>query len=49
MAEQAPDAVIREIHLRLAHEYEVRANVSDVASRADNDAFGLSSDEDQSS
>lgn len=49
MAEEAPAGQVREIHLRLAHEYEVRANVRDVASRADNDALGLISDEDRSS
>ncbi|WP_344708437.1 hypothetical protein [Sphingomonas humi] len=49
MAEQAPDEIIGEIHLQLAHEYEVRANVQDVASRAGNDALGLVSGGDRSS
>lgn len=48
-AAEAPDDVVRSIHLRLAHEYDVRANVADVRSKADNDDEGLSLEEDSSS
>jgi hypothetical protein len=49
LAEQAPTDVVRAVHQKLAHEYEVRANIQAVAARADNDVLGLTSDGDRSS
>jgi hypothetical protein len=43
LAAEASDELVRGIHLDLAHAYEVRANVREVATRADNDALGLTS------
>jgi hypothetical protein len=42
-ASEAPDEIARAIHLKLAHEYAIRAHVGDVSSRADNDVIGLTS------
>jgi hypothetical protein len=49
IASIAPNEIVREVHLRLAHEYEARANVSEVARRADNDVLGRISSRGQSS
>ena len=49
LASQASDEIVQQIHEKLAHEYEVRANVGEVASRADNDVSGLTSGGGQSS
>jgi hypothetical protein len=44
LAAEAASEVARDVHLRLAHEYDVRANVSRVAARADNDLIAATSD-----
>jgi hypothetical protein len=44
LAEQAKDQFAREAHERLAHAYEVRANISEVTAKGDNDVIGLTSD-----
>jgi hypothetical protein len=40
-AAQASDETVRAIHLKLAHEYAMRAHGSEVAARADNEVIGL--------
>jgi hypothetical protein len=48
-AAAAANSNAREVHLRLAHEYEVRANIETVTERADNDVLGVvTSDDDRS-
>ncbi|WP_205481119.1 hypothetical protein [Sphingomonas arenae] len=47
-ADAASDPRAREVHLKLAHEYQVKSNISTVKARADNDALGLTSDDDRS-
>lgn len=42
-AAQTSDEVARGIHLKLAQEYEVRANILEVSARADNDVLGVTS------
>jgi hypothetical protein len=42
LAEQASSEVAREVHLRLARKYEVRANIEHVRVRAENDVLGVS-------
>jgi hypothetical protein len=42
-ASQATDEIVRAIHLKLAHEYAMRAHGSDVAARADHEVLGLAS------
>ena len=49
IAAQASDQIVRNVHERLAHEYEVRANVDEVAARADNDVIGMAPNNGQSS
>jgi hypothetical protein len=39
-AEQAPNELVREIHLKLAREYEVRAIAGETTSEEGNKAFG---------
>lgn len=48
-AEQASDEIVRRIHEKLAREYEVRANIQEVAAKADNDVIGPTSGGGQSS
>jgi hypothetical protein len=40
-ASQASDEIVRAIHLKLAHEYAMRAHGSEVATREDNEVLGL--------
>jgi hypothetical protein len=40
-AAETTNEVVREIHERLACQYEVRANISKVTGRADNDVLGV--------
>jgi hypothetical protein len=49
LARQASDEIVRGIHEKLAHEYEVRADVREVTAKADNDVIGLTSADGQSS
>jgi hypothetical protein len=42
-ASKASDEIVRAIHLKLAHEYAMRAHSSEVAARADNEVMGLTS------
>jgi hypothetical protein len=49
MAAETPDEVVSEIHLRLAHEYEVRANVREVQANAANDVTSFTLDDGRSS
>ena len=42
-ASQASDEIVRAIHLKLAHEYSMRAHGSEVAARADHEVIGLTS------
>ena len=48
-ADAASDPRARDVHLKLAHEYQVKRNIRTVKARADNDALGLvTSDDDRS-
>jgi hypothetical protein len=41
LAANAHDEIVRAIHLKLAHEYAVRAHIGEVARKADNDIIGI--------
>jgi hypothetical protein len=49
LAEQASDEIVREIHEKLAHAYEVRASGSELTARAANHVYGATSADGQSS
>lgn len=43
LAADAADEIVRAVHLKMAHEYSVRAHGSEVETRADYDVIGLAS------
>lgn len=48
-ARKASDEIVRAVHLKLAHEYSVRAQGDGSATKADNHVFGLTSVDGQAS
>jgi hypothetical protein len=49
LAAEASNEVVQEVHLKLAREYEVRANIQTVSSGADTDVIGLTAGDSLSS
>jgi hypothetical protein len=47
-AEEATNPAVGEVHRRMAHEYEIRANVHYVSGKAENDVVGATSSGDRS-